>query len=155
MLSAGGGAAPTVVITPSGAAALVPGTAVVLPGSVGFVVTDGAGAAYGILSAFSVGPGGGGGGSGAGAYARVLEDMHLLPKEFAAQFRRAELNIEDYVMKLETGRHRLTAYGGVHTNVGGNWNRVWRDFFDAVPRPRTKQEILDQLAKMLKDFGLE
>jgi hypothetical protein len=56
----------------------VPGTAVVLPGSVGLIVTDSAGAAYGILSAFSVGSGGGG--SGPSAIGRGFKSFDALKR---------------------------------------------------------------------------
>jgi hypothetical protein len=149
MLPAGGGAAPRVVITPSGAAALAPGTAVVLPGSVGFIVTDSAGAAYGIVSAFSVGPGGGGGGSGA---ATTIEWHHQLPTQFADKFKNAGLNIKDFKIPLERGAHRLKP-GGLHTGPD-NWNAQWQRFFDQYPNAKAPQ-ILDHLARMRKAFGLE
>jgi hypothetical protein len=45
--------------------------------------------------------------------------------------------------------------GGLHTGKGAeNWNGAWKEFFRQNPNP-SKQEILDQLAKMREDFGLE
>jgi hypothetical protein len=63
------------------------------------------------------------------------------------------LNIEDYVIMLDKAKHRLKP-GGIHTNSGGNWNRVWREFFKQNPNAEAP-EILEQLAKMRKEFGLE
>ena len=56
-------------------------------------------------------------------------------------------------VELDKAVHRINP-GGLHTNSGGNWNRVWREFFARNKTP-TRQQILDQLAKMRKDFGLE
>jgi RHS repeat-associated protein len=83
-----------------------------------------------------------------------FEAHHQLPKEFRNQFAKARLDIEDYVIDLEKAAHRLKP-GGLHTGAGaGNWNGAWREFFKRNPNA-SKQEILDQLAKMRKDFGLE
>jgi hypothetical protein len=84
----------------------------------------------------------------------IIEKHHQLPREFAAQFRRAGIdNLDDYIVELDKALHRINP-GGLHTNSGGNWNRVWREFFARNKTP-TRQQILDQLAKMRKDFGLE
>jgi hypothetical protein len=84
----------------------------------------------------------------------IIEKHHQLPREFAAQFRRAGIdNLDDYIVELDKAVHRINP-GGLHTNSGGNWNRVWREFFARNKTP-TRQQILDQLAKMRKDFGLE
>ena len=85
-------------------------------------------------------------------YATVIEDMHLLPRQFADKFERVGLDIKDYTIPMERGAHRLKP-DGLHTG-SENWNKVWRDFFNEHKNP-SKQEILDHLAKMRKDFGLE
>ena len=84
----------------------------------------------------------------------ATEIHHLLPqaKRFKKFFERAGLDIEDFKIPLNRARHRLNP-GGLHTNSGGNWNRVWDDFFRANPNA-TRQEILDQLARMRRDFGI-
>jgi RHS repeat-associated protein len=87
--------------------------------------------------------------------ARAATEMHhLLPQavRFRKFFERAGLNIEDFRIPLDAAKHRLNP-GGVHTNSGGNWNRVWDDFFKGNPNA-TRQEILDQLASMRRDFGI-
>jgi hypothetical protein len=79
---------------------------------------------------------------------------HLLPQagRFSQYFKRAGLDIEDFKIPLDKARHRLNP-GGVHTKSGGNWNGVWDDFFKGNPNA-TRQEILDQLARMRRDFGI-
>jgi hypothetical protein len=83
------------------------------------------------------------------------EAHHLLPQAeiFEKYFSKAGLSIEDYVLYIEKAVHRLTPEG-VHTVAGGNWNRVWEQFFDKYP-DATKPQILEKLGQMLKDFGLE
>ncbi len=85
-----------------------------------------------------------------------IEAMHLLPQaeRFAPKFKKAGLEIKDYLRPIEKALHRKKIGPGLHTNVGGNWNKVWDDFFKKYPKAK-RQQILDQLAKMLKDFGLE
>jgi hypothetical protein len=81
----------------------------------------------------------------------VLEDMHLLPKQFKPQFRNAGLEVDDYVIKMQRGRHRLKAYNGIHTTEGGNWNKVWREFLK-IHRNPTPDQCLDMLAEMCMSF---
>jgi hypothetical protein len=83
----------------------------------------------------------------------VIEQHHQLPREFAKRFKDAGLNIDDFIIPLDKAKHRLRP-GGIHTNGGGNWNRVWREFLDANKNAEAP-EILEQLAKMRKQFGLE
>jgi RHS repeat-associated protein len=89
------------------------------------------------------------------AAAKATEEMHhLLPQaeRFRKFFDRAGLDIEDFKIPLDQARHRLNP-GGVHTNSGGNWNRVWDTFFKANPNA-TRDEILQQLGRMRADFGI-
>ena len=86
-----------------------------------------------------------------------IEAMHLLPqaKEFAPEFKRAGLTVDEYVIYVDKALHRLKRGPGLHTVDGGNWNKVWRKFFDAHKlTPATRQQILDQLEQMLRDFKL-
>ena len=88
------------------------------------------------------------------AISRSATEMHhLLPqakglKEF---FTRAGLDIEKFKIPLDTATHRLKP-NGVHTGTE-NWNKIWNEFIEANPNA-TKQEILDQLAKMRQEFGI-
>lgn len=84
----------------------------------------------------------------------ATEGHHLLPqaKRFQNYFASAGLNIEDFVIPLDKAKHRLRP-GGIHTNGGGNWNRVWDDFFRDNP-DATRQEILDQMNRMRGDSGI-
>jgi hypothetical protein len=65
--------------------------------------------------------------------------------------------VDDFILFIEKAAHRLNP-DGLHTVNGGDWNGVWDKFFkgfeDAGQTP-TKQQVLDKLAQMLKDFGLE
>jgi hypothetical protein len=85
----------------------------------------------------------------------ALENHHQLPEEFLNEFRRAGLDIENYVIQLAKAAHRLRP-DGLHTGRGvENWNGAWREFFERATTPPTKQEILDQLSKLRKVSGLE
>jgi hypothetical protein len=87
--------------------------------------------------------------------ARATKHMHhLLPqaKRFQQYFKRAGLDIEDFKIPLDKARHTLKP-DGIHTNSGGNWNKVWDGFFQANPNA-TRQEILDQMAAMRQNFGI-
>jgi hypothetical protein len=75
-----------------------------------------------------------------------------LPKEFSREFARVGLDIEKYVIQIERGAHRLKP-GGLHTGQE-SWNAMWREFFKEYPNA-TREQILEQLAKMKKLFGLE
>lgn len=89
------------------------------------------------------------------AAAKATEEMHhLLPQaeRFRKFFERAGLDIDDFKIPLDRARHRLNP-GGIHTNSGGNWNRVWDDFFEANPNA-TRDQILRQLDRMRADFGI-
>lgn len=79
-----------------------------------------------------------------------LEGHHLLPKEFKGYFRNAGLNIEKYIKQLSVAQHRLNP-GGIHTNAGGNWNKVWKEFIKGNPE---KHAIIDQLKSMMREFGI-
>jgi Predicted lipoprotein of unknown function (DUF2380) len=90
-----------------------------------------------------------------GRAAKATEKLHhLLPQaqRFRKFFERAGLDIEDFKIPLDRTRHRLNP-GGIHTNSGGNWNRVWDDFFEATPNA-TRDQILRQLDRMRADFGI-
>jgi hypothetical protein len=78
----------------------------------------------------------------------------LIPqaKRFQKYWKRAGVNIDDYTIPLERARHRFKP-NGIHMTQGGDWNRVWDEFFKINPHAM-KQEILDQLAKMRRDFNI-
>jgi hypothetical protein len=91
---------------------------------------------------------GGGGAEGAGK----VEQHHQLPRQFKNEFKKAGLDIEDYKIPLDRNTHRLNP-DGLHTG-SNNWNKQWADFFRDNSNA-TKSEILDQLGKMQKEFGLK
>jgi RHS repeat-associated protein len=85
----------------------------------------------------------------------VNEIHHLLPQSGKLKpfFERAGLNIEDYTIPLDKTLHRLRP-NGIHTGpTADSWNGVWKQFFDQNPNA-TKEEILNQLEKMRRDFGI-
>jgi len=84
----------------------------------------------------------------------MIEVHHLLPqaKRFSQYFKRAGLNSNDYTIPLTRARHRLLP-DGIHTKSGGDWNGVWDAFFRANSDP-SRTQILNQLARMRRDFGI-
>ena len=80
---------------------------------------------------------------------------HLLPqaKKFSAFFKKAGLDIEKFKVPLDKALHRLKP-GGLHTKEGGNWNKVWEGFMEKNPNAK-KGEILNQMKKMINDFGIK
>jgi len=86
------------------------------------------------------------------AVGEVIHKHHLLPRQFVNKFKDVGLNIEDFKISLPKGKHTLKP-DGIHTNSGGNWNKVWKEFFRETPS-YSKQDILDQLAKMREQFGI-
>jgi len=62
------------------------------------------------------------------------------------------MDIEKFKITLDVARHRLLP-NGVHTNNGGNWNMVWKEFFKVNPAA-TKDQIIKQLIDMRNIFGI-
>ena len=85
----------------------------------------------------------------------AIDRHHQLPSQFIKNFERAGIkNIDDYIIQIDKAAHRLKP-NGLHTGKGAeNWNGAWKEFFGNSPNA-SKQQILDQLSKMRKDFGLE
>lgn len=81
-----------------------------------------------------------------------IEQHHLFPQEYIENFKSAGLDIEQYKMPMDRADHRLKP-NGLHTGPN-NWNRQWKDFFTRYPNA-DRGQILDQLSKMNKEFGLE
>jgi hypothetical protein len=87
-----------------------------------------------------------------GAGKVVDEQHHQLPQQFKERFENAGLDIEDYKISLDRSTHRLKP-DGLHTG-NNSWNKQWNDFFRQFPNVG-KPEILNQLDKMQKAFGLK
>ncbi|MBC7352009.1 MAG: DUF2380 domain-containing protein, partial [Thermogutta sp.] len=66
-------------------------------------------------------------------------------------FAKRGLDIEDYVIELEHGKHRLRP-DEIHTGPE-NWNKRWREFFDEHPEAK-KEEILEFLQRLRAEFGI-
>ena len=82
------------------------------------------------------------------------EEHHLLPRQFAAFFKKVGLNIEEYTIKLAKASHRLRP-GGVHVGPrAASWNGTWDAFIEEMGDKLTKENVLAQLAKMRADFGI-
>jgi RHS repeat-associated protein len=86
------------------------------------------------------------------AIVEKTEIHHLLPRQFRQKFEQAGLDIEKYTKELPKSRHRLKP-DGLHAQGPNGWNQQWNKFFNENPNA-TKQQILDQLDKMLTSFGL-
>lgn len=84
----------------------------------------------------------------------VIENHYLFPqaKILRHHFDRVGINIDDYTIPLERTRHRFNP-NGIHTNNGGNWNRVWEEFFRENPLA-SREEIFEQLYRMRSAFGI-
>ncbi|MFT3917514.1 MAG: RHS repeat-associated core domain-containing protein [Anaeromyxobacteraceae bacterium] len=80
------------------------------------------------------------------------QEHHLLPREFRRDFQRLGIDIEKYKIRLPTSLHNKKGVG-IH-NGPDSWNVVWREFFRARPNA-TRVEVLVQLTKMMREFGLE
>src|SRR5262249_48056805 len=91
-----------------------------------------------------------------GAVKAGQEVHHLLPqaKKLKAIFESLGFDIEKFTIKMNKAEHRLKAAKGIHTNAGGNWNKVWTRFLKD-PKNRTVPQVLKQLEKMMRDFGLK
>ena len=85
-----------------------------------------------------------------------------MPEQFMNNFKRAgftedEIRGSDYYFDIPKDKHRAKAGEGIHTNsskTGMNWNATWKQFFKDHP-DATKKQIIAQLDKMAKDFGID
>jgi hypothetical protein len=94
------------------------------------------------------------------AAASGMQAHHIFPQQFAEQFEKAGINIEEFRVQLSEGTHlgQLHSSGGI-PGVGpsGLWNETWRQYFAgeaAAGRVLTTQGVLEQGAQMLGDFGV-
>jgi len=86
--------------------------------------------------------------------AEKCEKHHLLPRQFANNFKKVGLNPDDYTMDLPAAQHRLTP-DGIHTGpAADSWNGQWSQFFQNNPN-YTQQDVLNQLSSMQQQFGLK
>ncbi len=97
---------------------------------------------------------GGSGATGVVAPKGAIEMHHLLPKskKFRSFFEGAGLDIEDFKIPLPKDAHRLKP-NGIHTNGGGNWNKVWKKYIDEYPNA-SRSDILEQMKRMREQFGI-
>jgi hypothetical protein len=93
-------------------------------------------------------------GSGFAVDPNQIEQHHVFAQELVDWFRTRGLgDLTNLTIPLTAAAHRLKSGLGVHTNDGGNWNRVWREFRARYPNA-TRQQIIDQAKKMLIEFGI-
>lgn len=54
----------------------------------------------------------------------ALHNHHLLPMQYADEFAKAGIsNLDDYICRMNALDHIK-----IHANMGGNWNKVWKNF---------------------------
>ncbi|WP_190273715.1 RHS repeat-associated core domain-containing protein [Granulicella mallensis] len=88
----------------------------------------------------------------AGEATDAIEIHHLLPRQFASFFERAGLDVEDHTIPLGRTQHRLKP-NGVHAQGSDGWNQTWARWIENNGNA-SKQQILAQLARMRKAFGI-
>jgi RHS repeat-associated protein len=83
-----------------------------------------------------------------------IDFHHVFSQQFRAWFASRGIdNIDDYLIPISAGLHRLKKFGGIHTKLGGNWNARWGQFIKDYPTA-SKQEIFDFARKLIGEFGL-
>ena len=102
----------------------------------------------------------GGGSSGPFVFSAVdpnsVEWHHIFPQadEFTAVWAAFKININNYLIKLPAGVHRLKGFGGIHTGED-NWNAAWRTFFRTTPAAALNRQLIFQQARtLIKKFGI-
>ena len=83
-----------------------------------------------------------------------VEVHHELPQQFEEFFRSRGLDIEDYTREMGVGPHRLKSENGLHARGSDGWNQEWGRWIKNNPSA-TKNQILQHLDQMRKDFGVE
>lgn len=84
-----------------------------------------------------------------------IEGHHQLPQKYADKFEALGLDIEDYLIDIDIQDHRLLP-NGLHTADvwEESWNQRWKGFFAEFRTP-TRQQVLDFLTRLRKEFFLE
>ena len=81
-----------------------------------------------------------------------IELHHVFPQQFAPFWNQARILFNNYLIPLTAAAHRLLP-NGIHTNAGGNWNKVWQQWIEEHPNA-TPQQIFNQAKQMLQQFGI-
>jgi hypothetical protein len=66
---------------------------------------------------------------------------HVFPQAFRMWFLEQGIDIDQYLISLPAGVHRLAEFGGIHTGVN-NWNAAWKVFKAESPKA-TKEQMFD------------
>ncbi len=82
-----------------------------------------------------------------------MEDHHLLPRQYEDYFSSKGLDIEDYTTEMSKADHRLKP-DGVHAQGSEGWNQKRGEWIRNNPGA-SKEQVLQQLAKMKTDFGIK
>jgi hypothetical protein len=80
------------------------------------------------------------------------EIHHIFPQQFVEWFDEHGIDIEAYTIALARAAHRLKP-NGIHTKLGGNWNKVWQQWIEEHPNA-TPQAIIEQAKQMLAAVGI-
>ena len=80
-------------------------------------------------------------------------------EKLAAHFAESGLPIEDFIVIMKAGDHRLKP-DGLHTGKGrgGDWNREWEEFSKEFPARNTREHqdrIKDKLEEMKKRYKVD
>ena len=83
-----------------------------------------------------------------------IEAHHIFSQEFWDYFENRGLgDLKNLTIPLTAAAHRLRSGLGLHTKVGGNWNKVWQQWIEEHPNA-TPQAIIDQAKRMAAAFGV-
>ena len=81
-----------------------------------------------------------------------IELNHLFSKEFAWFWNQVPILYNQWLVPMTAAAHRLLP-NGIHTNAGGNWNKVWDEWISKNPKA-TPEQAWQQLSQMMKQFGI-
>jgi uncharacterized lipoprotein (TIGR02269 family) len=78
------------------------------------------------------------------------EKHHIFPRMFKTWFEEKGIDIDEYVLPLEVGKHR-----SIHRGAnGGPWNEAWRTFIERNRKGATKEAIYRYAGKLIYEFEL-
>jgi hypothetical protein len=87
--------------------------------------------------------------------AKKFHEHHLFPRQFNSYFVSKGITIDDYTMVVDQTAHQRGIHGKGLGDMQGRWNKVWLEFRDSeFGQQATKQQVFDQMYKMLNDFGI-
>jgi hypothetical protein len=93
---------------------------------------------------------------------RLRETHHYLPQQFRDWFSRKGINIDDYLVSINSEWHRIIhgKFASYSINFAGHkreaffrYNSAWMEFIENNPNA-TRQQIIDFANLLAKQFGL-